>query len=79
MNKWEEYCKKEFVLMWRLWFMNIFFFYKMIKYVDLMIRNVGYINLLSKDIYVNFLVVVFGIVEIVWFLEYFFGVGNFEG
>lgn len=56
-----------------------FFFYKMIKYVDLMIRNVGYINLLSKDIYVNFLVVVFGIVEIVWFLEYFFGVGNFEG
>lgn len=25
-NKWEEHCKKEFVLMWRLWFTNIFFF-----------------------------------------------------
>lgn len=40
-----------------------FFFHKMIKHVDLMIRNVGYINSLSKDIYVNFLVAVPGTVE----------------
>lgn len=37
-----------------------FFFHKMIKHVDLMIRNVGYINSQSKDIYVNFLVAVPG-------------------
>lgn len=28
-----------------------FFFHKMIKHVDLMIRNVGYINSLSKDMH----------------------------
>lgn len=78
-NKWEEHCKKEFVLMWRLWFTNIFFLHKMIKHVDLMIRNVGYINSQSKDIYVNFLVAVPGTVETAWPPEYFFGVGNFWG
>lgn len=51
----------------------------MIKHVDLMIRNVGYINSLSKDIYVNFLVAVPGTVETAWPPEYFFGVGNSEG
>lgn len=40
-----------------------FFFHIMIKHVDLMIRNVGYINSQSKDIYVNFLVAVPGTVE----------------
>lgn len=51
----------------------------MIKHVDLMIRNVGYINSLSKDIYVKFLVAVPGTVETAWPPEYFFGVGNSEG
>lgn len=78
-NKWEEHCKKEFVLMWRLWFTNIFFFHIMIKHVDLTIRNVGYINSLRKDIYVNFLVAVPGTVETAWPPEYFFGVGNSWG
>lgn len=44
-----------------------------------MIRNVGYINSLSKDIYVNFLVAAPGTVETAWPPEYFFGVGNSEG
>lgn len=78
-NKWEEHCWKEFVLMWRLWFTIIFFFHIMIKHVDLMIRNVGYINSLSKDIYVKFLVAVPGTVETAWPPEYFFGVGNSWG
>lgn len=53
---------------------RIFFFHKMIKHVDLMIRNVGYFNSLSKDIYVNFLVAVPGTVETAWPPEYFFSV-----
>lgn len=54
-----------------------FFFHKMIKHVDLMIRNVGYINSQSKDIYVNFLVAVPG--DSLTPRIFFFGVGNSEG